>query len=454
MTDDSPRAWLTEESLDQTVDELLELAAQRGRQLRELQGNEPSEASQLPGIDLQLRRALRRSLEDEIVPVSQGRDGEIDAYEVEHEIIKKALVGMKMSALREAARDEGVATSGVAEDVATRVAQAHDWDAQEIARLVLRYEEEPAAERGHVTRIFPMGDPIDVDYAHDRLTVVAGRYIRVGVARWFVFDTVARREDQIEVSGSYRAYRATVDEEAGQPVLTSVPGREPLRASLSASASLEIHGGGMQGARAAARALALVVASPLRGYVPNAEMVDNVAFGGVHPTSEFMLDLLSTRLRDAGLYNRDLTVARFKVADDDLNTPTVDEGDRRPVLKAVRFEGKHLLDSIAACRLLATERRPLPEIALQASFQPLEGQHFSTRLPIKISIERDHVLVATGLGTDPAISSDVHGRVLTSVEQEIESGTADAESLAELVSRIMARAQEVDMPATATMLTD
>ncbi|WP_448614068.1 hypothetical protein [Modestobacter sp. URMC 112] len=450
MTQDEPQAWMTEEALDHAISELLDLAATRGNELRELQGRS---APDMPRIEERLRNDLRRSLTEEIVPASRGRNGEIDAHEVEHEVIKKALIGMRLPALREAARDEGLPTSGAAEQVATRVAQAHGWNPEEVARLVLRYEEEPTAERGHVTRLFPLRDNVEIKYALTRLTVVAGRYIRVGVARWFVFEEVKQAsEARLEISGSYRAYRATVDESAGQPSLTPVPGREPVRVTLGGSDVLQVHGGGVQAARAAAHALAIVIRTPLRGYVPNAEAGATALTGSVHPTSEFMLDVLSSRLGDLGFYNRNLTVARFKVGESEDDESGEQEGTR-PKLRAVRFEGQHILDSIAACRLLATERRPLPEIALQAFFQP-DDIDKPTRLPIKIGIERDHVLAATGLGTEPLVSSSAHQRVLTALKEEMELGVSDTEKLRELIHRVNARAEEAAPPEAATMLPD
>ncbi len=78
--------------------------------------------------------------------------------------------------------------------------------------------------------------------------------------------------------------------------------------------------------------------------------------------SLFLLDVLADRLRRAGLGPPNLAVARFKLGE--MTVEADDEIVRRPTLRAVRFEGDHLLNSTAACRLLAEEGRTLVDVAM------------------------------------------------------------------------------------------
>lgn len=440
------------EELDATLDELLALAATRGEYLRSIPNRVSTSTPSKPDITALLKDNLRASLEKELVPAPRARDGEIDSAEIEHELVKKALIGLKLSALRDLAKEKGVAWSGVAEDVASRVARAYGWDSDQVARLVIAHEDEPTPERGHVSRLFPLSDTVNIARTLEMLHVVSGRYVRVGVARWFVFDSVTELdEDVIEVAGTYRAYRAAVEEVEGTASLRALPDQQQVTIRVRRGSVLEVRGATTQGARAAARALEIAAGVDLRGYVPFADIRVPGVHGLIHPASDFMLDLLNTRLRGASLSKLNLTVARFKVADDDYETT---EGViAKPALLAVRFEGMHLLDSIAACRLLDHDHRPLVEMALRVSHRSQEDDtegHF----PIKTAIESDHVLVATGFGSVALESLQVHSLVVQAVSQEIEHGIGDQDGLRVLVEKIRKRAGETQAPTTATMLVD
>ncbi|NIZ91565.1 hypothetical protein [Kineococcus rubinsiae] len=447
----SPSTVVTKEELDDAAHDLIELAKARGMELRRLPGRRVFTSSpNTPSIDELLRDNLRTALEDEVIAANPTADGEIDGNELDHELIKKALIGLRLSALRSVARERDLLVSGNSEQVASRIAQELGWDADAIARLVLAHEEEPTAERGHISRIFPTQETVDTALAGELLELVSGRYVRVGVARWFVFEELAFDPARLEVSGTFRSYRATVDDVRGEATLTPVPSRQSAQVVAdTGAAAMEVRGPGLQAARAAAGAVQLVTGTDLRGYVPRAELAAEVG-NGLHPASDFILDLVSTRFDQVGLFDRNITVARFRVAEGE---PEEDSTFSRPALRAVRFEGIHLLDSIAACRLLAHERRPLVEIALQVSYKSNEDGQL-VRLPVKIGVETDHVLIATGYGSDPQLSLDAHRALVNAVKAEIAEGVADDDALAILVARIGARADEIDDPETATMLTD
>jgi hypothetical protein len=440
------------EELDATLDELLALAATRGEYLRSIPNRVSTSTPSKPDITGLLKDKLRASLEKELVPAPRARDGEIDSAEIEHELVKKALIGLKLSALRDLAKESGVASSGVAEDVASRVASAYGWDSDQVARLVIAHEDEPTPERGHVSRLFPLRDGVDTAEILDRLRIVTGRYVRVGVARWFVFDSLTELdEDVIDVVGTYRAYRAAIDEVEGTASLRALPDKQQVLIRVRRGSVLEVRGASTQGARAAARAFEIAAGVDLRGNVPFADIRVSGVQGLIHPASDFMLDLLNTRLRGASLSKLNLTVARFKVADSDYEAT---EGViAKPTLLAVRFEGMHLLDSIAACRLLDHDHRPLVEMALRLSYKSQEDDT-EGHYPIKIALETDHVLVATGFGSVALESLQVHSLVVRAVSQEIEHGVGDQDRLQVLVEKIRKRAGESESPAAATMLVD
>lgn len=444
------RTAVPREDVDKAIDALFELAQEKGERLRQIPGRLTLTTPAKPDIEAYLKAEFRRSLEEELVPAEVADNGRISESDVDHEIAKKALVGLKIATLKSLARDRGLSTTGVAEQISERVAQAYGWDGAEIARLILAQEEGPSLERGHSSRLFALESTPDVPSIESTLAALSGRYIRVGVARWFLFESTSNDAGVLNIAGSYRAYQASVENLDGTPSLTAVPHSQEVRMQIDGSRILRIQDAGTQAAHAATRALLYACRVQTLEYVPHANAEARGEAGAMHPQSEFILDLLFNRVSAAGFTGRNLSVARFRVGDE---APEPQEEVSGPALRAVRFEGRHLLDSVAACRLTVHERRPLVEVAFQASFRP-DASELSQRFPFKISLETDHVLVATGLGSDPLMSERAHRNVLEAAQSEILNGAMDAYALEELANKMKARVQEGIDPPVATMLPD
>ncbi|UXM91110.1 hypothetical protein [Paenarthrobacter sp. JL.01a] len=435
---------LLEDDLQAHVTQLYKLATDLGAALRE-ESVEPLSSVLVPDISDKLEAAIRESLEDEIVPITEIQNGGIDDSEVDREVIKKALVSLKLATLRKIAKAEGTASSGSQEDVATRIAQRYSWDRVAVARLILANEDEPSIERGHISRVFPLVEDIDVNAARKRLSSVIGRYIRIGVARWFLFDNCRNLNESLEVQGTYKTYQASVEERSDAASLSATPHESSVRMLLGKSASLRIEGASAVPAKAAVNAFEVITGQNAKGYLPLADKKSQGIPGTLHPTSEYLLDLLENRLISSELHDINLTVARFNVrpGSDVHSTRTVDE--RRPELRAVRFEGQHLLDSVAACRLLTLESRPLVEIALHASIGGEEGT--VGRFPVRITAEADHVAIQTGLGdSQHELSLRVHRLVVEACSDALTVKSLDTKRLNLLVSRMKERAESKEAP--------
>lgn len=455
------RTLIKAEDLDAAIDELLSTARARGRGLRQAgRGRIFTQRPDKPVIDELLRADLRAALEDELLPaVEPGSNVSIDPDELSREVIKKALVGLKLATLREVARDRKVPASGNREDVASRIADAYNWDEEEVARLVLANEEEPQPDRGHVDRLFPLEEAVDLAYVKQRLDVVRGRYVRIGVARWFVFDTIGADDEEIDLAGTVRSYQADVSYQTGineieeTPVLTAVPSEDRARIAVTPENLIRVRRATASAARAGVEALHITARlRPLRSVPLRGTSRISEAVLSLHPASLFMLDLLNTRLRQVGLRDLNLTIARFRVSAE--GHETTEEFARRPSLHAVRFEGTHLLDSVPACELLSEEHRALVEIAIHVRTAPRPGRE-GGRFPIRIGLESDHVVVATGYGSgQPELSLEVHQAAVEAVRQEIQQGFADEERLHELALRIRRRATATQSPDEADMLAD
>lgn len=443
------RRVILDKEFDDHVTELMQFAMEAGRSMSRTSASEEVSSSS-PEIQQQLEDQLRVALEDEIVPAHEIHLGGIDQGEVEREIVKKALVGLKMATLKKIARDRGAPVGGTLEALATRIAGIYEWDQREVARLILANEDEPSIERGHVSRLFPLESRYDVDEVHERLETVVGRYIRIGVARWFLFQEMLGVKDRgVEVHGTFKTYQATVDGIQEVAALSALPQDSTVGILLNDSAVLQVNDSSVAPAKAAVLAFGIISGTAAKGYLPLAEADAKPISNTLHASSEFLLDIVHNRLSKTELTDINLTVARFRLRENDQSLSV---SERRPELKAVRFEGEHLLDSVSACRLLAIEGRALVELAFQATVRD-ENDSARGRFPVRITAEKDHVAVQTGLGAgEHELSRQVHRSVIKSVSEALEFGADNTQRLESLFDRMKSRAESQEDPEVADIL--
>lgn len=445
ITRRTPRSILREEVIDKRVTELLDrVNSLAGNALESGVVDRPAGHLRTPDFSHLIRNDLKSYFEDEVIlaiPESDG--GSIDAIELDHELAKKALVGLKLSRLKEGAKEIGAPLTGAktSEEVAAAVARTLNWDSAAVAKFILEHEEEPSeSNAAHGARVYPL----EADRIHTAETINAavqtlvGRYIRVGVARWYVFDDVNFVGETTNVSGTFMWYTAEVDPTKDHAALHSVPRSDSVTASIVPYRNvIEVGNVSVRTAKAAVYALTSALLQPKLGYIPHTGSGSERVDGTVHGTVEFLLSILQDRLPRAGVLSVNPTVARFKFDSTEDSTDA-----NRPHLKAVRFEGSHILDSVPACQLIVSEGRPLAAISFRMILDVSEedlGKSFSS-FPVKISLEGDHVQVVTGLGDDPINSNRAYEIVRDAVLAEIEEGRPDYSSLDQLVERITERA--------------
>jgi hypothetical protein len=146
-----------------------------------------------------------------------------------------------------------------------------------------------------------------------------------------------------------------------------------------------------------------------------------------------MLDLLSDWLDTDALNILNLSVAKFESPEG--------RGERglRPAVRAVRFEGQHILSSAQACQLLV-DVRALVDVSFFLRWQPTPDR--SHVLPVRVALQQDHVTILTGFGTErPRIANDLQRELVKRVLQALERGPRDISELEALARRISKRAQ-------------
>jgi hypothetical protein len=384
--------------------------------------------------------AARRALEEEFAVAAEvaapAEAGENFIRETERdiEIAKRALVRLKLPQLRRLADDVGLTGRGNQEGLVDRIAREYEDDPAEVARLVLRYEE-ARAERGIIDRIYAVRQPmLDARAAATRFQNLSGRYIKVGIARWFVFNRARTDEHGFWLEGLYRSYSADAKREGEDFELVSVPSDAAVTARIRPEQDfVEVRSHGDAESRAIVRAIQwgtrLRVAErfPLNVTVPSGPLMT------WDPRSIFMLHFLDRRLPDAGVRILNLTSARFETA-------AAQRGfSRRPAVQSVALHGQHLLSSKAASELLA-DGRALVELSLDVLFHPTAQTEIV--LPIRVALTPDHLSLLTGFGAEsPEVAAEMHREILRRLRAELSKGVEVDERLEDLANRIMARAK-------------
>lgn len=446
------RVEAIEEILDRFRTEL-DGAAEALAQATTLEG-EAATVSRVPDLRDRADEVLRKWLEDETLALVEpdGPRG-IAEHELHQEIMKKALAGLKREALQDIASRKNVVPESRLDDLTRQVARLYDWDSERIARLVLDYTEEPhETEGGLSTRIFTLANPADVEYLADRLDYVDGRYYRTDIAKWFVFDEYKVEGSVLRVGGTLQSWKAEVDPASD----------EQLKSDRDiAASSLEIREGGtaarVVGAKSHAIARSMLSAFKVAtlaetlAYVPNAGTDAAVAPYRLHPNTVFLLDLITHRLRGHLFRDKNAVLARFRHSN---RGSSAKASSKKPSLSAVRFEGENLLDSPAACGLMWTEGRPLVDVTVSVAATASETDStIRGRLPIRLVLEKDAILVSTGLASEATLMNEIHSAVVSQVEAAIAQGV-NPERESRLVRTIRAQAENPDPEADAQLLDD
>lgn len=435
---------IRQEDLDDHLRRIVETAEEFGRQAEQAarETDDRIVARRLPNkpdlTDTLITR-LREVLEDEIV-VAKPATGEalIEEREKEREIAKRALAHIKLPRLREIAEDLNLPKGGTLDDVADRVVRAFKGDRAEIARLVVTYESEPPPERRFTTRLFQIWEaPDDVTATAERVRLFARRYIRTGIARWFIIDDVTQAGTTMLMKGIFRFYRADATKQDEEYTLWADPDSASARLRLrTGETSTEVEAKGDRESRAIISAFQHASGLRWRDTLPVSQRTPEGELQGWEPRSVLMVDLLNARFGSDSIEIFNLNVAGFETAPASRD----EEDSTRPSVRSVRFQGRHLLDSRTACELLV---RGQGLVELGALVRYTADAENSYVLPVTLRLERDHATVMTGFGAHPVQAArDLQDLIVAGVRRSFRGGLMDEASLRQLAQEIRTRAEQ------------
>jgi hypothetical protein len=436
----NPMRLIRSEDLDERLKEILDQAAEVGREAEKAvveAGYELGELAERPEIsDEQLLAALKGALEDEVVIAHPVRgEAVIDEREEHREIAKRALAHIKLPQLRVIAANIGVPRGGTLDEVADRIVRAYNADDEEIARLIVAYETEPPPERRFTTRIFRLSKSVaDVRATAERMRLFADRYIRTGIARWFVIEDVGESGSALSMAGTYRFYNADAEQEDDRYRLRAE--RDSASGRLTAReghAVVDVDAKGVAEARAMMATFehASGIKQPGAFGLNVPSLTGEIA--GWDSASVFMTDLLNSQFRTRDVDIANLVMVGFETGERETSAA-------RPTVKSVRFQGQHLLDSQTACELLIQGQR-LVEWSAMVRFRASQSDDYL--LPVTIRLERDNIAMMTGFGAHPvAIARQLHEEVSRRLRTQLERGVSDITELQTVARAIRERAED------------
>lgn len=458
---DSPRrAVVHDEDLMVFVESLPEFvghqvsAVKRASDVGRLYHHSPDK----PDIREQLQAQLLEHLRDEVIVATEtATDSDaIRPDEVQEEVVKRALVGLRLEGMKRIAKDRGLKMGGKAEVLAERIARSVGWDGAEVARLVLQQDDELVEDRSYLDRFYPIAESPDLAAVAAELEFVLGRYVRVGLAEWFVFESVEADDDAVTFTGTLKAWDPSVSDSGEHLDVVPVERRKVQRqmeVRLDGDPIVRVTGGSLTEAKAAVGALLKVAAvAPLVGVKPLGKGILAGAAIEFAPETLFLLDLVTSRFHQQGLRSQNLTAARFRMERGEV----LDESSewKRPSLKAVRFDGDHILDSPAACKLIANEGRALVDVSMTMRSATSAPGIETTPFPVRVAVDRTHVILATGFGSTPSFAHKAHVTMREAVRLELMDGFAAPASVMQLAERIRTKAEAETSTDEAEILVD
>jgi hypothetical protein len=445
---------LFDTDVQKAVGELLQLAVQQG-ELSQQQGREAGEDFIHPAHEhdmvAQARAGLEETLAEEENVAHPVSDGEIPEGERETEIVKSALLKLKISELRRIAAKEQLPVLSDAEAISTLIARKYNANRAEIAELILEHKKDDV-EVGYATHLLPLRAAPDLSFAAQRLGELRGRYLRLEVAHWLVFGessgiTSSTTTNTVEFSGELRYYAVAPQREGEISEITAKQRNVAITVRLGQNVPwVEVDGRNLTEIRRIRPALHKGLGVPTTEAITlNVPSLQGEAAQWDRATL-LMLHILESGLRDEHIEYANFTSAHFSAP----NQNEEEADPLRPAIKQVTLSGTHVLSSPDACRLIAAGQEML-RIEFRARYRPIAGQE-GYHASVRISVESEHASVQTSYGEDRVMSKALHKELVRRLRRAIDNGVSNARELEHIIEQIAQRAGQAGDAETADIL--
>ncbi len=380
---------------------------------------------------------LFEQLAHEVLVIAEQQGGGVPESERDHEVAKRALVRLRLTDLRTLAEQQGINTEGSVEALADKLATNAEDDATEVARMVVGVTEETedAAEHGLVTAVFPLVRTADLSAVRQRLAGLEQNYARIGVARWFICNSVGMTAGALVLRGRLRFYRVSPKLDYDQYDLSSTPNVADAVASVRGGRPwLEITGRLRSDAPPLALLLHRLGQLELKRPMTFALQAPQGDAQGWARRTLLLVGLLAHDLSSDGIEVTNLAIAQFETVGEDPAS------NRAPLVKNVRVGGQHLMSHRQVCELIVAGRA-LSRI--QGSVRVALSPEQRLIVPFRIDIDAEHAVIATGFTatTTESDTAAIHRRLIDCVERAI--GRSELPQAAvDQIPAIMRRAAE------------
>jgi hypothetical protein len=431
-----PPGLIVEDEYFDSLNELLELAQQEGQRNQAEAREERDTAfnlAQVSDLTHETRERLREYLTESDVFAHTTEGSDIPDSVQAREIEIAALSRLKLADLQEMAAEKGIPLVSSKERLAELIVGT-DVSREEIAELALR-EANLSTDIGLVTRLFPLGVPPDLDAAAGRLTKAQGRYLKLRMARWFIYDETQTLTAVVVLRGRMRSYRSKPVLEVEGHRLNVDPHAAKMVARLRTGRKwAEVDGRQLTDARDMAPVMA-------RGagvsFDPTLSLPMPALDGPLARWSRqtvWMLAFLQFNLEGDGIGIHNYSMAHFEA-------PNQKEPIRpdEPRIAEIELRGQHVGASRDACQRIV-EAGGLLAVELVLSFVPNNSDSYL--IPVRIGLDETCATVETAAGKDvPADASAALHRALIDRLCRALNTELDPSGLTSLVNKIIERAR-------------
>jgi hypothetical protein len=384
----------------------------------------------------QAEASLREYLESHEDLAQPADDGEIPISTQNREIEKAALLDLRMRDLKEVAEEKGIPLSKSKDRLVESIVDQGNLNREQIAKLVLQYYPDDPFERGITTHLVPLREAPVLDDVVSRLNRLAGKYARIRVARWFLFDEAARPTPQrLVIKGVLRGYRTKAVIDTDDYKINATPQRTDVRVRLlDGSSWAEVDARNVADVKDLRVVLNRGAEIPTRLVIsPQLETMQGPA-AGWDPRSVWFLDFLNRELEDVAI-----EIFNFEMAHFERVAATIEEVGQ-PQIDKVELRGQHVGAHRDSCSLITSGRRLL-EIIVRIRYMPNGSDEFL--IPVRISFFPDRATVATAPSKDaPAsVMGDLHRSLVAKVRSALDHEVRFSD-VSQVANKITQRAEQ------------